>query len=63
MSFVRLTLIGNAGTQIAVNPAHVVQAQEFSGNQDSQTTLKLVNGDTVHVKGSLEDVLAKLAQA
>jgi uncharacterized protein YlzI (FlbEa/FlbD family) len=59
--FVQLTLIGNAGTVVAINPRHVVQAQEFtSGPAGPQTTLKLVNGDTVHVRGTLAEVLAQL---
>jgi hypothetical protein len=58
--FVQLTLIGNAGTIVAINPDHVVSAQEFAGNQGAQTTIKLVNGDTLHVRGTLADVLAQL---
>ena len=59
--FVELQLIGSAGTTIVVNPQYVVQAQEFdSGRGGAGTTLKLVNGDSVNVKGTLAEVLGKL---
>ncbi|HEX7809856.1 MAG TPA: hypothetical protein VF608_14065 [Thermoanaerobaculia bacterium] len=60
MTFVQLQTLG--GTSIvAVNPEHVVQAQEFdSGRGGIGTTLKLVNGDTVNVRGTLADTLEKL---
>jgi uncharacterized protein YlzI (FlbEa/FlbD family) len=59
--FVELTLIGAAATVVAINPQYVVQAQEYSAGQNGpHTTLKLTNGDTVHVRGTLSEVLAKL---
>lgn len=60
--FVMLETIGGVGVQVAVNPNHVVTAQEFdSGRGGVGTTLKFVNGDNLHVRGTLADVLAQLA--
>jgi hypothetical protein len=60
--FVQLQTLGGTST-VAVNADHVVQAQEFdSGRGGIGTALKLVNGDTVNVRGSLAEVLEKLAQ-
>jgi len=62
--FVELTMIGAAGTVVAINPQYVVHAQEYNAGQGPHTTLKLVNGDSVHVRGTLAEVLAQLtAQA
>ncbi|HYC90715.1 MAG TPA: hypothetical protein VEO54_15975 [Thermoanaerobaculia bacterium] len=59
--FVQLTLIGAAGTVIAINPQYVVQAQEYNAGQAGpHTTLKLVSGESVHVRGTLAEVLAQL---
>lgn len=55
--FVRLTLLN--GATVAVNPDHVTQAVEFDSGRGIQTTLKLTTGD-VHVKGTLDEVLALL---
>ncbi len=59
--FVQLQSIG--GTSIvALNPEHVMQAQEFdSGRGGIGTAVKLVNGDTVNVRGTHAEVLEKLA--
>ncbi len=58
--FVLLTLIGSNAT-IAVNPEHVTHAQQFdSGRGGIGTTLKLLSGESVHVSGTLDDVLARL---
>lgn len=58
--FVLLQTIGGTAT-VAVNPEFVVQAQEFdSGRGGVGTTLRLVNGDVVNVKGTLAEVLEKL---
>ena len=60
-SFVTLELIGS-GAAVVVNPAHVVSAQEFdSGRGGIGTTLKMVSGDAINVRGALQDVLTKLA--
>ena len=60
-NFVELTLIGAAATVVVINPQYVVQAQEYnSGQHGPHTTLKLTNGDTVHVRGTLSEVLAQL---
>jgi hypothetical protein len=59
--FVELIVIGNAQTVVAIDPQYVVQANEFdSGLGGIGVQLKLVNGDTVNVRGTLKDVLAKL---
>ncbi len=59
-SFVTLELIGS-GAAVVVNPSHVVSAQEFdSGRGGIGTTLKMVSGDAINVRGALQDVLAKL---
>jgi hypothetical protein len=59
--FVQFQLIGSTGTTIAIDPQYVVQAQEFdSGRGGVGTTLKLVHGETVNVRGTLADVLAQL---
>jgi hypothetical protein len=61
-SFVTLELLGTgAAVRVVVNADHVVSAQEFdSGRGGIGTALKLINGDAVNVRGSLQDVLAKL---
>jgi hypothetical protein len=59
--FVQFQLIGGAGTTVAIDPQYVVQAQEFdSGRGGIGTTLKLVHGDTINVRGTLTEVLAQL---
>jgi hypothetical protein len=58
--FVQLQLIG-AGATVAVDPTYVVQAQEFdSGRGGIGTTLKLVSGESLNVRGSLAEVLQAL---
>jgi len=60
--FVQLQLIGGGAT-VAVDPEHVVQAQEFdSGRGGVGTTLKLVNGDAINVRGTLAEVLETLTR-
>jgi hypothetical protein len=61
-SFVTLELLGTgAAVPVAVNADHVVSAQSFdSGRGGIGTTLKMVSGDAINVRGSLQDVLAKL---
>ena len=59
--FVQLQLIGNAGVTVAIDPHYVVQAQEFESQRGGpSTTLKLVNGESVHVRGTLAEILAQL---
>ena len=61
--FVHFQLIG-VGTAVAVDPEHVVQAHEFdSGRGGIGTTLKLVNGDAINVRGTLAEVLETLTRA
>jgi hypothetical protein len=61
--FVHFQLIG-VGTPVAVDPQHVVQAQEFdSGRGGVGTTLKLVNGEAINVRGTLAEVLETLTRA
>jgi hypothetical protein len=57
--FVQLQTLGAANT-VAVNPEHVVQANEFDSGRGIGTTLKLMNGDTVNVRGTLAETLEKL---
>jgi hypothetical protein len=60
MRFVQFQALGGTAT-VAVNAEHVVQAHEFdSGRGGIGTTLKLVNGDTLNVQGSLAQTLEKL---
>lgn len=60
--FVLLDLIG-AGTTVAIDPQYVVQAWAFdSGRGGMGTTLKLINGDTVNVRGTLAEVLEALTR-
>ena len=63
-SFVLLELLGTgAAVSVLVNADHVVSAQSFdSGRGGIGTTLKMINGDAVNVRGSLQDVLAKLTE-
>ncbi|MGN6182985.1 MAG: hypothetical protein ACTHQM_04955 [Thermoanaerobaculia bacterium] len=57
--FVQLQTLSS--TIVAVNPEHVALAQEFdSGRGGIGTTLKLVNGDTLNVRGTLAETLEKL---
>lgn len=59
-SFVSLEQLGS-GAPVAVSPAHVASAQEFdSGRGGIGTALKMASGDTINVRGPLQDVLAKL---
>ena len=59
--FVELPLIGTVDVTVAIAPQHVVQATQFdSGRGGIGTTLKLVNGDSVNVRGTLQEVIAKL---
>lgn len=59
-TFVILELLGS-GAQVALNPAMVVSAQQFdSGRGGIGTTLKMANGDSLNVQGTLNDILAKL---
>lgn len=58
--FVLLETIGGAGVQVAVNPQHVISAQEFDSGRGIGTTLKLVNGENLHVRGTLAEVLARV---
>ncbi|HEX6096691.1 MAG TPA: hypothetical protein VF432_10240 [Thermoanaerobaculia bacterium] len=61
--FVQLQLIGGGAT-VAIDPQYVVQAQEFdSGRGGTGTTLKLVSGESVNVRGSLAEVLQALTVA
>lgn len=61
--FVQLQLLGGGAT-VAIDPHYVVQAQEFdSGRGGIGTALKLVNGESVNVRGTLAEVLAALAPA
>ena len=61
--FVQLQLIG-AGATVAIDPQYVVQAQEFdSGRGGAGTTLKLVSGESVNVRGTLAEVLQALERA
>lgn len=61
-SFVTLEQLGS-GAPVAISPAHVASAQEFdSGRGGIGTALKLVSGDTINVRGPLQDVLAKLTE-
>lgn len=61
--FVQLQLIGGGAT-VAIDPQYVVQAQEFdSGRGGIGTTLKLVSGDSINVRGPLAEVLAQLTGA
>ncbi|HEX2833990.1 MAG TPA: hypothetical protein VHW00_13345 [Thermoanaerobaculia bacterium] len=57
--FVQLQTLGGT-TLVAVNPEHVAQASEFDSGRGIGTTLKLVNGDTVNVRGTLAEILEKL---
>ena len=58
-----MQLIGGGAT-VAVDPQHVVQAHEFdSGRGGIGTTLKLVNGDAINVRGTLAEVLETLTRA
>jgi len=61
-SFVTLELLGTgAAVRVVVNADHVVSAQEFdSGRGGIGTTLKMISGDAVNVRGSLQDIMAKL---
>jgi hypothetical protein len=59
--FVQLQLLG--GGVVAVDPQHVVQAHEFdSGRGGIGTTLRLVNGDSINVRGRLAEVLEALCR-
>ena len=60
--FIQLQLIG-AGATVAIDPQYVVQAQEFdSGRGGIGTTLKLVSGDSINVRGALAEVLEALTR-
>jgi hypothetical protein len=61
-SFVTLELLGTgAAVRVVVNADHVVSALEFdSGRGGIGTTLKMISGDAVNVRGSLQDTMAKL---
>ncbi len=62
-NFLILELLGS-GAPVAVNPALVVSAQQFdSGRGGIGTALKLANGDSLNVQGSLIDVIARLRAA
>jgi hypothetical protein len=59
-SFVTLELLGSAAA-VAVNPVHVVSAQEFdSGRGGIGTALKMVSGESLNVRGTLVEVMGKL---
>jgi hypothetical protein len=61
--FVQLQLIG-VGQTVAIDPQYVVHAQEFdSGRGGVGTTLKLVSGDSINVRGALAEVLEALTRA
>jgi hypothetical protein len=60
-TFVTLELLGS-GAAVAINPSHVVSAQQFdAGRGGIGTTLKMVSGDSINVQGELKDVMARLA--
>jgi hypothetical protein len=58
-AFVILELLGS-GAPVGVNPAMVVSAQQFDSGRGIGTTLKLANGDSLNLQGTLNDILAKL---
>lgn len=59
-TFVSLELLGS-GAAVIVNPDHVASAQEFdSGRGGIGTALKMISGDAINVRGTLQDVWAKL---
>lgn len=61
--FVQLQVLGG-GAVVAIDPQYVVTAHEFdSGRGGIGTTLKLVSGEAVNVRGTLAEVLEALTRA
>ena len=61
MLFMKLAqFVSSSGTQISINPQHVVTVRP-SGEGDNKSTVFLVTGGQITVEGNVDEVTTKLA--